>query len=133
MASVARTAPPPDRPTCAPTRPPRRRTFATRSSFAAVATSGNRRPHWTSSTQDHSLCSPASVPGQESDTRRIRQSKPRAPVVAGDCVDEGRARAQHETVGGGATVRATDAAGYLFSVSSWSAEEDGYSTANTII
>ena len=35
------------------------------------------------------------------------------PVIADDCVDEGRARARHETVGARATVRATDAIGWL--------------------
>ena len=74
--------------------------------------------------------SPTLVPGQQSDTRCTRRSKPRAPVVAEDRFDERRARARHKTVGRRATVRATDAFGWLWR-QIWSAKDGGYGGATT--
>ena len=64
---------------------------------ALPVTTGAHTGHLRCYIRAHSL---TSVLGQESHPRRIRRSKPRAPVIAEDCFAKGRARARHKTVRG---------------------------------
>ena len=96
-------------------RPPWRGSSATRSSSAAGATRDESRPHWTSSTPDNKLlsCLNAGVGERPSPHPAVeakgsgRRGRPSRQKTSKGAARDGRGG------GGGATMRATDAIGWL--------------------